>query len=198
MLPEQARVMSEMNAPKFSLFFLMLTSAGPVRAWLGFGDYEVGPNEVDAEGGVYLGIGKVGDFPAMRQLIGGIGERVEFMLNGADHETFRLADVDAELIKMARVFVGVVFFDDHWQAVAPVAWPWCGTADVVDAQREGQGEKIQRSVRLSVASGFTDLTRPQLGHYTDADQKRRHPDDDFCLRVAAIGVDSSIVWPAAA
>lgn len=196
MLPEQIRVMTEINAPKYSLFFLLLTSAGPVRAWLGYGDYEIAPDEVDVEGGVFQGIGKVGDIPAVRQLIGGSAERVEFALNGADHDTFRLADVDAELIKMARVFVGVIFFDEHWQPVGPIVWPWCGTADVVDAQREGQGESIQRSVRLSVASGFTDLTRAFLGHYTDADQQRRHPGDTFCARVAAMSVDSTITWPA--
>lgn len=196
MLPEQARFMSKLNAPKYSLFFLLMTSDGPVRAWLGFGDYYIAPNEVDVEGGIYLGIGLVGQIPPLRQLIGGVAERREFQLNGADEETFRLADRDADTIRNAPVHVGIVFFDDHWQAADDIFWPWTGTADVIETTRDGAGDAVTRSVRLSVASGFTDRRRPQLGFYTDADQRRRSPDDAFCSRVAAMSVDSTITWPA--
>ena len=196
MLPEQAAIMSAMNAPKYSLFFLVQASDGPVRAWLGFGDHALPAGDIDTEGGIYLGIGLVGDIPALRQLIGGLAERVEFALNGADPETFRLADQDAHVIRNAPVHVGIVFFDDHWQPVADVAWPWSGTADVVETNRDGQGDTIIRRVSLSVASGFTDRTRPQLGFYTDADQRRRSATDSFCARVSAYSVESTITWPA--
>lgn len=196
MLPEQAAMMTALGAPKYSVFFLVQTTTGPVRAWMGFGDYDLPPDDVDLEGGIYLGIGLVGDVPALRRLIGGLGERVEFALNGADQTTFRLADQDAHTIRNAPVYVGIVFFDDHFQPVADVAWLWSGTADVVETSRDGQGESIVRRVSLSVASGFTDRTRPQLGFYTDADQRRRSPTDSFCSRVAAYSVESTITWPA--
>ncbi len=196
MLPEQAAIMSALNAPKYSLFFLIHTSEGPVRAWLGFGDYALPACDVDPTGGVYPGIGLVGDIPALRQLIGGLAERVEFALNGADATTFRLADQDAHVIRNAPVHVGIVFFDDHWQPVDDVAWPWSGTADVVETTRDGQGDAVSRRVSLSVASGFTDRTRPQLGFYTDADQRRRSPTDAFCARVSAYSIESTITWPA--
>lgn len=196
MLPEQAAVMSALDAPRYSLFFLLQASDRPVRAWLGFGDYDLPPDAVDAEGGVYQGIGLVGDIPALGQSVGGGAERTEFALNGADPETFRLADQDVEVVRNAQVHVGIVFFDDHWQPVAPVAWLWPGTADVIETDRDGQGAGIIRKVTLSVASGFTDRTRPQLGFYTAADQRRRSPTDAFCDRVATYTPGSTIVWPA--
>ncbi|MGI4818627.1 MAG: hypothetical protein ACRYFE_08905 [Janthinobacterium lividum] len=195
MLPEQAKVMTEMGAQRYALFFLLMSKSGPVRAWTGVGDYQLPADELDEEGGVYQGIGLVGDIPALRQLIGGTAERVDFSLNGADDETLRLADRDADEVRKARVNVGIVFFDDDWQPVDDVAWLWDGTADVPSVDRSGDGETAIRRVTLSVGSAFTDRTRPHLTFYTDADQRRRSPTDAFCSRVAAYGIESTVVWP---
>lgn len=196
MLPEQAAAMSALEAPRWSLFFLLEAASGPVRAWLGVGDYALPADEVDTTGGTYLGIGLVGDIPAISQLVGGLAERVEFTLTGADDETLRLADDEAEEVRNAPVHVGIVFFDQDWQAVDPVSWLWDGTADCPAVDRSSEGGQIVRRVTLSVGSAFVDRTRPQLGFYTDADQKRRSPTDTFCARVATYGIDSTIQWPA--
>lgn len=195
MLPEQARLMTEMGAQRYALFFLLMAKSGAVRAWTGVGDYQLPADELDEEGGVYQGIGLVGDIPALRQLIGGTAERVDFSLNGADDETLRLADRDADEVRKAQVNVGIVFFDDDWQPVDDVAWLWDGTADVPSVGRSGDGETAVRRVTLSVGSAFTDRTRPLLTFYTDADQRRRSPTDAFCSRVAAYGIESTVVWP---
>lgn len=195
MLPEQARLMTEMGAVRYALFFLLLTKTGPVRAWTGVGDYDLATADIDGATGLYQGIGLVGDIPAIRQLIGGVAERVDFTLNGADDQTMRLADRDAADVRGAEVQVGIVFFDDDWQPVDDVAWLWAGKADVPSVSRSGDGEQVVRSVTLSVGSAFTDRTRPRLSYLTDADQRRRSPDDAFCSRVAAYGIDSTIVWP---
>lgn len=197
MLPEAAAAMTAVDAPRWSIFFLMHCKTETVRAWLGVGDYELGPDDVDEEGGVYQGIGLVGDIPALRQLVGGVAERVEFSLNGADETTFRLSDDQVEEVRGAPVHVGIIFFDDAWQAVAPVAWVWEGTADVPSVDMSSNGTTFVRAVKLSVGSAFTDRSRPQLGFYTDKDQRRRSPTDAFCARVAAYSVESTIVWPAA-
>lgn len=195
MLPEQAALMSASGAPRWSIFFRMECKTSVVRAWLGVGDYEVPADDVETEGGIYLGIGLVGDVPALRQLVGGVAERVEFSLNGADDLTFRLADDQVDEVRGAPVNVGILFFDEDWQAVGPMAWLWDGTADVPAVDRDGSGGQITRRVSLSVGSAFTDRTRPQLGFYTDKDQRRRSPNDAFCARVASYSVDSTIVWP---
>lgn len=197
MLPEQAAAMSALNAPRWSLFFLLEAASGPVRAWLGVGDYELPADDVDITGGTYLGIGLVGDIPALSQLVGGLAERVEFSLSGADDRTLGLADDEADEVKNAPVHVGIVFFDKDWQPADDIAWLWDGVADspavIRDTSEDGE---ITRRVTLSVGSAFVDRTRPQLGFYTPADQKRRSPTDTFCDRVPGYGIDSTIQWPA--
>lgn len=197
MLASQAAAMSALQAPRYSLFFLLKTKTkGYVRAWLGVGDYDLPADDVDLEGGTYLGIGLVGEIPALSQLIGGLGERVEFTLNGADELTLSLADEEAAEVRSAPVNVGVVFFDEDWQPADSVAWLWDGVADVPAVDRSASENQITRRVTLSVGSGFTDRTRPQLAFYTDAEQKLRSPTDAFCARVAGYSVDSTITWPA--
>lgn len=196
MLPTQAAAMSALGAPRYSLFFLMKTKTGYVRAWLGVGDYDLASDEVDPTGGTYLGIGLVGEIPALRQLVGGLAERVEFTLNGADETTFSLADDEADEVRGARVNVGIIFFDEEWQPADDIGWLWDGTADVPAVDRDATEEQITRRVTLSVASGFTDRTRPQLAFYTPADQKRRSPTDTFCDRVPLYTQESTITWPA--
>lgn len=92
MLPEQAAIMTAAGAERWACFFRMSCKSSVVRAWTGVGDFEVPADDVDLEGGIYLGVGLVGDMPGLRQLVGGIAERIEFALNGADERTFRLAD----------------------------------------------------------------------------------------------------------
>lgn len=198
MLPEQAKAMSAMGAPRYSLFFLMRLQTGEVvRAWLGVGDYVLPSDDVDTTGGVFKGIGMVGDFPALRQLVGGLAERVEFSLNGADNTVFRLAAVEMDDVIGAEVYVGIIFFDQHWQAVDSVAWLWEGTASGPSMHRSSNEEgTITRTVTLSVGTPFTDRVRAVLGFMTPEDQRRRSPDDSFCDRVPAYNLGSTIQWPA--
>lgn len=197
MLPAEARLMTELGAPRWSLFFLLKTTAGEwVRAWLGLGDYALPADDVDAEGGTYLGIGLVSSIPALRQLVGGLAQRVEFTLNGVDERTFALADQSSDQVRSAPVHVGIVFFDADWQPVAPVAWLWDGTADSPSvSSSSGDGGGTVQSVTLSVGTVFTDKTRPQLAFYTDADQQRRSPGDTFCALVAGYTLASTVTWP---
>lgn len=198
MLPEQARAMSAMGAPRYSLFFLMRLRTGEVvRAWLGVGDYALAGDDVDTTGGVFKGIGMVGDFPALRQLVGGLAERVEFSLNGADDTVFRLAAVEMDDVIGAEIYVGIIFFDQRWQAADAVAWLWEGTADVPSVHRSSNEEgEITRTVTLSVGTPFTDRVRAVLGYMTPEDQRRRSPDDSFCDRTPAYDLGSTIQWPA--
>ncbi|MFC5370938.1 hypothetical protein ACFPIF_00125 [Brevundimonas faecalis] len=196
MLPEQAAVMSASGAPRWACFFRVACKSSVVRAWTGVGDFDIAADDIDAEGGRYKGVGLVGDMPAIRQLVGGVAERVEFALNGADERTFSLADDQVEEVRGAQVHVGIIFFDEDWQAVAPPAWLWEGTADVPAVDRDGSGGQVVRRVTLSVGSAFADRTRAAYAFYTPGDQRRRSPDDAFCDRVPSYGIDSSIQWPA--
>lgn len=196
MLSSQAAAMSAMSAPRYSLFFLLHAASGPVRAWLGVGDYALAADDVDTTGGIYQGIGQVGQIPALSQLIGGLAERIEVSLDGANDLTLTLADEEAEDVRNAQVNIGIIFFDADWQEADPVSWLWNGTADVPSVDRASTAEAITRRVGLSIGSAFTDRTRPRLAYYTDADQRRVSTGDSFCSRVARYTVESTIVWPA--
>lgn len=196
MLPEQAAAMSALSAPRYSLFFLLRAASGPVRAWLGVGDYDLPADDVDTTGGVYKGIGQVGQIPALSQLIGGLAERIEVNLDGANDLTLSLADQEADEVRNAQVNIGIIFFDTDWQPADPVSWLWNGTADVPSVDRDSTAETITRRVSLSIGSAFTDRTRPRLAYYTDPDQRRVSETDSFCSRVSRYTVESTIVWPA--
>lgn len=195
MLDERAALLAKMEAKRFAIFALIETSAGPARCWTGVGPFELAPDDVDKSGGIYLGIGLVGDIPALRQLIGGTAERIDFSLSGADDLTLSLADEEADTVIGAPVNVGICFFDAKWRP-SPIAWLWSGTADVPSVSEDATGPAISRSVRLSVGSAYTDRTRPFLTYWTDADHRRAHPDDSFCSRVSRYSHEQTIKWPA--
>ncbi|RZJ19128.1 MAG: hypothetical protein EON91_02725 [Brevundimonas sp.] len=196
MLSDEVKaILNARQAARWSCFLHMQCKSSVVRAWTGIADFAIDPDEVDTTGGIYLGIGLVEEMPALKQLVGGLAERIEFRLNGADETTFQLADGDVDEVRGAAVNIGIVFFDEDWQPVAPIAWLWDGEADVPRIDRDGSGDQIVRTVTLSVGSAFTDRTRPQLAFYTPGDQKRRSATDTFCDRVPAYGVESTVKFP---
>lgn len=193
MLSEQAEIMSAVGAPRYSIL-VRFGTAEPIRAWAGIGDLQIPADDLEAEPATYLGVGILSGVPALRQLVGGIAERLEFSLSVPSGEIFALADADAASVRNAPVDVGVVFFDSDWSQ-SDVAWLWNGTADVPAVSRSGTGLNVTRSITISAGSAFTDRTRPQHTYFTDADQKRRSPTDTFCARVVLYTVNSSIKWP---
>lgn len=196
MLPEMAEAMSRLEAPRFAAFLLIKLPDQYLRLWTGVGPIEVEADEVDEDGGEYLGVGLINEFPPLRQLIGGLAERIDFSLSGVDDLTLSLADEDASQVREAPVHVGIVFFDRDWQAVDPVSWIWEGTADSTSVSRQAGSGQIGQSIRLSVASAFTDRTRPELAFLTDADQRKRSPTDSFCSRVNLYDGEHTVSWPA--
>ncbi|MEH6676125.1 hypothetical protein [Phenylobacterium sp.] len=192
MLPEQAAVMSALEAPRYALLVRLETTDAVFRLWTGVGGYATAAgDELDPEGATFTGIGIIGDVPALRQLIGGTAERVNFSLDSLTDALLSLADEDAATVKGALVNVGIVFFDGDWQDVAPVAWLWDGTADVPSVQKDG----LSRAVSLSVGTAFVDRTRAPFAYLTDQDQRRRSSDDRFCELTAIYNIESTIKFP---
>lgn len=193
MLSDQAKAMSALGAPRYSILCRFGTPT-PVRAWAGICDLVIPSDAVEAAEATYQGVGILGEVPALRQLVGGTAERLEFQMTVPSGDIFALADADSADVLNAEVDVGVIFFDTDWSQ-SDVAWLWNGTADVPAVSRSGSGLNVTRTISISVASVFTDRTRPQLTYFTGADQKRRSSTDTFCDRVVLYTVNSTIKWP---
>lgn len=177
------------------VFFRMATPT-PLRLWSGAGPFAVPSDTVEPGGATYLGVGDLVGLPAVQQLINAQGERVQFALSGISAETMALADEDADEVRGAVVRLGFAVLDAGWQLLSPVAWLWTGEGDSVDVQRAaGEDGSVVRTVSLSVGSMFNSRRRARLSYYSDAEQRRRSPDDRFCERVSLYTASTTKDWP---
>jgi len=155
------------------------------RMWTGLGPLQTPADYVDPTPARWDGAGELISVPALRAIINGAAERIEFLLSGVSMETLRLAQEDVASIRMAECRVGRVDFDDAWQA-APIVWEWIGYADALRVQSRGGDGERNRSITLMVGSADTFRANPNFTYWTDASQRLRSPDDAFCDQVASI------------
>lgn len=183
---------------RVSVAWLMKTDDGGdppswVRLWLGVGDYEIAPDLIDSQGGVYLGLGQLLAVPPLNQLINGLAERVEFVLSGVDALSFGLADQHANEVRGAPVHLALLPLGEDFQPLSPPIWAWEGEADVLRVNKDGRS--LTRSVSVSVGSIMTGRRRPRPRHYSGIDQRQRSPDDAFCDRIGIYNAGSTRKWP---
>lgn len=175
-----------------------LSTAPVVRLWGGIGDLEVDPDLIELEvGAVHAGIGELTGLPQLSQLINGVAERVEFSLAGAGvtAQVAALAGAEAEAVRGAELNIGLLVFDANWQRLSPVLWLWAGVADMVGVSRGDQKGQPVRTISLSAGSLLTGRRRPGHRYFTDADQRRRSPDDAFFDRVKLYNAGTTKTWP---
>lgn len=154
--------------------------------WTGFADLDTPADDVDVTGATWRGAGEILSIPALKALINGTAERVRFSVSGVSAETVRLATDDRDSVYGAELRLGWVEFDEDWQLAGEIHWDWLGIADVITVESAESENGRQRTISLSVASSDTLRSNPNLTFYTDADQRKRSPDDDFCNQVANI------------
>lgn len=167
--------------------YIFRLGSDPVcRLWTGIGDLVTPSDDIDAPGATWAGAGALLSIPALKALINGVAERVRFSLSGVSSETIRLAVEDRDTVNGAELRLGWVEFDTDWQLVDGIHWDWLGIADVIAIENAQSDEGRQRTISLSVASADTLRSNPNLAYFTDADQRKRSPDDAFCNQVANI------------
>lgn len=189
MLQWQAAAMSRLEAPRYALFLRVGTTI-PFYVWTGVGPYQASEDDDLAPNVVYSGAGILRSIPGLRQLMAGTAERLQFGFSGVDLKPVSWMNDDASILD-AEINVGIVFFDQNWQAVAPIAWFWDGIADVVNSSYDA----LTKTINLSVVSGYADRQRAQLRYWTDANHQSRHPGDLFCQRVSIYSIGTESKWP---
>lgn len=157
----------------------------PLRIWAGIGDLAIPSDTIEPGGAVYSGLGEIVNLPAVSQLVNGVADQVTFVLSGVDDNLLSLVDEEAEAVRFASARLAFVAMDANWQLASTVKWLWEGvveTPEVSQSAASGDQDAV-RSVSLTVSTGMTGRRRPTHAFYTDADQRRRSPDDRFCERV---------------
>lgn len=163
----------------------------PCLLWSGVGPLPLPADAVLPEDAIALGGSELISIPDFQTLINGTAERLDFTLSGVSEETVRLALEDAPSVRGARVDIGIVQFDDAWQVEA-VEWEGVFEARSLSVSRPAeQGGQITRSITLTIVQGDTTRARAPLAFFTDADQRRRSPDDAIFSHVAGINAGTS-------
>lgn len=166
----------------------------PALFWTGHGDLLLPADTVLPAPAVALGAGSLVNLPELEQLINGIAQRVEVVLSGVTETTVALAVEEAPQIPGAAVNIGRITFDEEWQVVGAVEWEWSGEGRSLTVGSQGGGDTRQRTLTLRVAAGDTTRSRSPLAFFTDADQRRSFPDDDFFSHVGAINSGTARRW----
>lgn len=177
------------------VFLRIAATPAPVRMWSGVGDYALPSDNVEPGGTIYKGLGQLLSLPRLQQLINGVAETVDFTLSGVDAQVVAMADAESSSVQNAAVNLGVAFLGEDLQPVSPTAWLWFGEVQTVKINRQASGDKIVRSIALTVGSAFVRRRRPALSYFTDADQQARSPGDTFCQRTPQYSMSVTKVWP---
>lgn len=141
---------------------------------------------VETEPALYLGGGNLVNVPDLEQVINGTASRIEITISGVSAETQRLAMADAPSVKGAKCHIADIYLDDDWQVI-DVEWLAVLRADFLTTARQG----LTRSITISISTGDTDRSRAPISYWTDADQRRRSPDDRFFDHIAGISSGTS-------
>jgi hypothetical protein len=188
--------MSRREAPRFGLL-LHIGTATAFRVGTFIGWLETTADDTLDPSQIYKGVGILTGLPALRQIVDGSAERLDFKFSAAAAVPQSWVDDPESDISGADVNVGLVFFGDDWSMLRqpdgspPVSWLWHGRADVASWVYEGGKE----SIALSCGSEFTDRGRAGMRFWTQASHQSRHPGDNFCKLVVGYTVTRMVKWP---
>lgn len=157
----------------------------PKNWWTGWGDLR-------AMGGTWQGIGDLISVSGLPMSYKPSADTVNFKISSASKEMQLLAKQSASKVYGREVAVYMQFFEvfpdagQPWQPLGPAFSVYAGWMDQLSykASRDDKGI-LTRRLELSAEGVFVRRNAPANGRWTDADQKRRHPGDRGCERMAA-------------
>jgi hypothetical protein len=151
----------------------------------------------------YPGVPAIGQIPALRALINGISDSVEFGLSGLPSRIAEVADEQSHLAKGAAIYVGKLYWDDRWQMIGGPRWCWRGAAGTIRLRRAGGriagGRYTPPTWTISIEAGTAQIRRAgaQLSYWTDAQHQRLNPGDRFFQFVGYYNQGKRLPYPKA-
>jgi hypothetical protein len=142
-------------------------------------------NTVEATAEKYLGGGKLVDIPDLELTQNGDSQRIDITVSGVSAKTIATFRNESHTLKGSLAQVGYAWQDDDWQIVQ-VEWLAVLVVGAATISSQGSQGGRSRSISISLGSDFVDRNNAPLSLWTDADQRRRSPDDAFFDHMAGI------------
>lgn len=157
----------------------------PKRWWTGWGKIRSGGYE-------WQGIGNMIGISDLSTSYGPSADQITLSLSGATQEMMTLTKEAKARVYRREITVYQQFFEVAPQDATAQPWSPLGPAFVVytgrmdqmkfKSSRSNDGDAT-RSIELTAEGLFTNRNAPPNGRWSDADQKRRYPDDKGCDRM---------------
>ncbi|HVI27628.1 hypothetical protein [Hansschlegelia sp.] len=155
----------------------------------------------DEPNAFYDGFPGIATLPALKQVINGLSDSVEFGLPGISGAIAQMFDLEADLAEGAEFCVGKVFYDEALQLIGAARWVWIGQGGVFGLNRSGgamrDGMLSDASYAVSLEVGTEQIIRAgaQLQSWSDAQIRQLHPDDAIGERTSLLTQGGRKTWP---
>lgn len=169
---------------------LRIASDPVALVWGGVGWLDLPADIVLPEPARAIGGGQLVQIPDLDLLINGAASRIDVTVSGVSARTIALFQDEQRTLRGALAHVGLIWFDDDWQ-LDVVEWLTVLTVGSSSISSQPSQDGRTRSITISLGSDFTDRNHAGLSLWTDADQRRRSPDDAFFDHVAGITTGTS-------
>lgn len=139
------------------------------------------------------GHGTIDGIPMLGQ---GTANSVTLSLPGIDNATLALALSETDMVRQQLAIIYFQLFDEQWQVVGKPRAAFFGFMQPPRVGRTAFGatDGAEQIITVECINAFYNRSRPPFGRYTDSDQKKRHPGDEFFSFVAGT-VSKSVTYP---
>ncbi|HTN40316.1 MAG TPA: hypothetical protein VLZ84_04140 [Asticcacaulis sp.] len=175
-----------------SAILLHIDTPTPVRLFGGPGYRKIAADDPFDPAGLYNQLDPNGAWissvPAMRQLVGGTAEALDFTFSGVS--PIPMSWVDTKAANGCRLTYGEIDLDLTGQQDGPIWWVWSGII------RSAAADDSFGVASITLRAETTCATRRRAGlkTWSNANHKLRHPTDNFFKRVTKNGLNNTVVW----
>lgn len=186
------------DSPSFAILFLLKCGTADqwVRFWSGFGPYQLDPDDIDTDGGLYTGLGTIQGLPELSLALNGGYSSLEFNLSGLTAEALALAGADRDIVDSAKIHVGLIDMGPFYVPIGETDWLMRAIAGKPRTKRVGTGEQAIRTITLPATLAFQDTNLTASEFLTPTGQRARSGDDAFCDNTPAYSANTTVKWPA--
>lgn len=180
-----------------AFFFRAELASGTIRLFAGAGDFPVGVDAVETEGGIYTGAGVFAEgAPEIDHLMNGEVQAIQLAVSGVDIETVQLYLLDRHEVVGAPAALGWAVLDERFRLAGPIRWPARGVLAQPRVSRRRTGEAtFNRVISVTLMVGPSARRRAVHRYWSQADHRRAHPTDAFCDQTANLTGETTRNWP---